>query len=118
VLESSASISFSEIARETSISEEAPVGTLITQVELVPSDVAESLATLTLEGPSRYLFTIDHSGAVRTAHGLDYETHPSHWLGVVAKSSISGKTLAKMDLYIKIVDSNECVPLTTFPSYL
>ncbi|XP_035710399.1 fat-like cadherin-related tumor suppressor homolog isoform X3 [Folsomia candida] len=118
VLESSTSISFSEVAKETSLPETTPVGSLITRVELTPSSALEhSLVTLTLEGPSRYLFTIDETGSVRTGHTLDYETHPSHWLAILAKSVSSGKTLAKMDLFVNVTDTNECVPLTTEPAY-
>ncbi len=115
MLESSASMSFSELAKETSVPETIPLGSLVVKVGLVGS-LGESVS-LSLEGPSRYLFSIDQSGVIRTVHGLNYEAHPSHWLTVLAKNVISGKILAKMDVFIKVSDENECVPLTTEPSY-
>jgi hypothetical protein len=90
----------------------------VTQVSLIPPDLSvTNSANLVLEGDSRFLFTIDQPGLIRTAHTLDVESHPSHWLPVSARYVVTGKSLAKMELYISILDVNECFPLTEQPSY-
>lgn len=117
VLESAPSITFTDLAIQASVAETAPVDSQIVKLGFLPKTAGESFATFSLEGETRYFFSIDQLGVVRTSHSLDYETHPSHWLTVLAKSQASGKILGKMDLFVNVTDSNECVPLTTEPSY-
>lgn len=120
-MEQELSVTFPDFVAQSNISENVPIGTIVTNVTLVPSEAPYLFSggglLLFLEGESRSFFTIDNRGVIRTAHNLDHESHPSHWLSVVARSVASGKILARLECYVKVLDINECHPLTTFPSY-
>lgn len=121
-MEQELSVSFPDFVIQANISESAPIGTIVTNVTLVPSDaplfyLSGGGLILFIEGESRSYFTIDNQGIIRTAHNLDHETHESHWLSVVARSISSGRILARLECYVKVLDVNECHPLTTKPSY-
>ncbi|CAG7823399.1 unnamed protein product [Allacma fusca] len=111
--------SFTDIVTTAEISEDAPVGSLVTKV--TPSSFTETKypgVIFSLEGPTRFLFSIDHTGVLRTAHMLDHEKQSSHWLGILAKSVMNEDSVARLEVFINVTDVNECVPLTTEPMYI
>lgn len=112
-------IKFPDIVSKTSVTEESPIGTYLYTV--MPANYLSQFAypgiLFSLEGDSKFYFTIDSKGTLRTARVLDYEHQSSHWLTIIAQSGINSNNFAQMEMFIEVLPVNDCVPLTKLPIY-
>uniref|UniRef100_A0A667YH43 FAT atypical cadherin 2 n=1 Tax=Myripristis murdjan TaxID=586833 RepID=A0A667YH43_9TELE len=111
---------FSEFVYETSVMEDAAVGTSV--VTLTASD-----KDLGRDGVVRYhihdgtglgVFTInEETGVIRTAETLDRETVPHYWLSVYATDLGTEPLISWTHVYLEVLDVNDNAPELSQPVY-
>ncbi|XP_034945358.1 fat-like cadherin-related tumor suppressor homolog isoform X2 [Chelonus insularis] len=111
---------FGDYILSASVSENQPVGTLVTTVHARDADPSEQDSKVSYSirgGDGMGFFTIDDEGNVRTKAVLDVESKNGYWLTVYAQDHGVVPLSSQLQLYVQILDENDNTPLTELPVY-
>ncbi|KAE9538544.1 hypothetical protein AGLY_005643 [Aphis glycines] len=90
------------------LTENSPIGTIVTTVKLV-SEV-ETKYKITASDETAKLFTINDKGQITVTGLLDREKQAFHILGVFAYTESSPPLTALTEVYVKVLDENDNAP--------
>ena len=62
-------------------------------------------------------FFIDDKGHIKTLTVLDRELQGSFWLSIIAQDHGTAPLASRLDVFIKVLDMNDNVPMTVKPVY-
>lgn len=101
---------------QASVPENRPIGTLVTSVEAYDAD-GDKITYSIKGGNGLGEFYIDEDGNIKTLVMLDREVQDTFWLVVMAQDHGAVPLASRLDIYIKVLDVNDNVPMTEHPVY-
>ncbi|XP_043267899.1 fat-like cadherin-related tumor suppressor homolog isoform X3 [Venturia canescens] len=111
---------FEDFVVSASVSENQPIGTLVTTVrakDLDPPGGDSRIGYSIRGGDGVGLFNIDEAGNIRTKAVLDVEAKSGYWLTIYAQDHGVVPLNSKLQMYVEVLDENDNTPLTEEPVY-
>ena len=109
---------------KTAVPENMPINSLVATVTAKDADAVrmvdseDAKISYSIKGGSGIGdFFIDDKGRIKTLTVLDRELQESFWLSIIAQDHGTAPLASRLDVFIKVLDMNDNVPMTIKPVY-
>ena len=109
---------------KTAVPENMPINSLVATVTAKDADAVrmvdseDAKISYSIKGGSGIGdFFIDDKGHIKTLTVLDRELQGSFWLSIIAQDHGTAPLASRLDVFIKVLDMNDNVPMTVKPVY-